>query len=1613
MSYLNKGIFSPINILGNVELKFKFLLKKLPTKGNLAYEYNPLLNYRSSRYIYHSDILGNLGTYEGGKFIPAQIDLSNYIDLQSEPDYEQYTDSEGKIILTQSNLDIIISNNILHKIFIDLLSYDDNFQTIWNGITVGNLNFKDKSVEYIHSILNTLTNNGLQVKYKPGTIGDFIVPNYNFKLTNPMEMSILPSYDGSVDIIFNDDLNRPRLVNSRFAVLENNTYQVTNHKQQESTNIYDQDSVDTQTNLIKTYNLIPKLTFRGVYSGGNMPIGSYRFYFKLADNDGNESNIVAESQQVVLFKGNYKYPNTVEGGILNENSLKLIKFSLSNIDKNFTKVNIYYTRSTSGLDGIKTVECISIKSDFKVIDGVANIIISGNETFEEYDINRLNINYENILSAKTHAECQNILFVGNINRFTEDSKDLEDIALRIYPIPYIKESIGALDHDYRDRLGQNEYYNPEYIYNKVSYWDKEIYRFGVVFILHDNSLSHVYNVRGRLNLPPNNNLPSIYIRNQYTNTDEKLFNDNGERQYLRQEENYISSNNNINLENNKGVVRFNLKHQVIGVDNTVTPIGIQFYIAPEVRTYIKTFAKGFFFVRQKRIPITLAQGIVIGRESKLSYLPTLKIENKYQVEGFLDNSGILSHSYITHFKELEDSSITNDIIICPEYSTNLQAFNSIFNGNQITIVKTGKKADTLIPSVASDSNRFYPITYTIDDSNNAVVSSKVISVPYGTPLHSIDKKYFSTQAGIPEKAYNSKLVKGIDNNNNYNRVRGNFGSVIGVETNGLQFGEIVNLCIEGFAENKFKEYFTQRFEDRSTYFQISDRYYSEEEEDYVVYGGDCYACTYTHRMINNFIDSETPINDKFINANTWRDNYDKDDNTKLININRGDVNAVRLGHWFTFKILSNRNLNIRSNDNTYTTEKDIFGQYRTFFPLTYTSDTAPYKQPESTIFNNGFAGNESYYYHVNKPTTPYDKNEYSTRIYYSERNITNFFQNSYRRFLSNAYRDYTYTYGSIVKLLNWYDNLLVICEHGILVCGINEKVLINNSDINPTIYLNTNNVLPETPMVISNTFGTMWAESIITTPKWVYGVDTVAKKIWRTNGQAFEIISDFKVQKFLNDRISLKELEKTPIVGIRNVKSHYNAYKHDVMFTFYDNLYGLEEEAWNLCYNELLGIWITNYSWIPSYSDSINNIYFTFNRDTSKWIAKLTETKGIYLGNPIFTKNTFPILKINIDNIDLSKYNIKYSLVKSGDYDKFTLSKNIIKPKDYDALVYKGEDSDTKEVYTLKVKAELTAKENSKTSYIVDNYKKFESIVYLTPYDNFVDYDGDVLTTAFWKHGQSGIIDRQDEIKPTHWYGKQHPFEIEFIVNHIPQVQKIFNNLHIISNMVEPESLHYEVVGEGYEFADDKSNMYIRQELTKQMLQSEVYKDVLFNRNYVDLGFNLNNKSYYFPLYYNRVDTINELYDIYQRDTGFQKDYQNLSGAEIIWDKQLNEFRIAIHQKAVNIKKHGRLRGNIDYLEDQWRVQIPTINFLEKNEILRKNSKGNPIPSIVLPDSYFEKYKFNINNFLGSPIETTRSWSNRYESRIRDKYIKIRVRYNGKNLVVIQAIKTMFDVSYA
>lgn len=57
------------------------------------------------------------------------------------------------------------------------------------------------------------------IKKSDGEIYNFQVDNkksgFNFNLENPVDIECQPSYDGTVNLILNDDFNPPRIINTR------------------------------------------------------------------------------------------------------------------------------------------------------------------------------------------------------------------------------------------------------------------------------------------------------------------------------------------------------------------------------------------------------------------------------------------------------------------------------------------------------------------------------------------------------------------------------------------------------------------------------------------------------------------------------------------------------------------------------------------------------------------------------------------------------------------------------------------------------------------------------------------------------------------------------------------------------------------------------------------------------------------------------------------------------------------------------------------------------------------------------------------------------------------------------------------------------------------------------------------------------------------------------------------------------------------------------------------------------------------------------------------------------------------------------------------------------
>jgi hypothetical protein len=81
---------------------------------------------------------------------------------------------------------------------------------------------------------------------------------------------------------------------------------------------------------------------------------------------------------------------------------------------------------------------------------------------------------------------------------------------------------------------------------------------------------------------------------------------------------------------------------------------------------------------------------------------------------------------------------------------------------------------------------------------------------------------------------------------------------------------------------------------------------------------------------------------------------------------------------------------------------------------------------------------------------------------------------------------------------------------------------------------------------------------------------------------------------------------------------------------------------------------------------------------------------------------------------------------------------------------------------------------------------------------------------------------------------------------------------------------------------------------------------------YDNKGNKIYKKSNILPLYYSRLNSYDEIEDYYRSKSGMNKNYDALSGAEIVRDLVTNTYKIWSHSKAVNIDgPGGRLRGNM------------------------------------------------------------------------------------------------------
>ena len=1403
-------------------------------------------------------------------------------------------------------------------------------------------------------------------------------------LNNPLNIECQPSYDGTVNLIINDDSHPPRIINSRFSKIEDNRFKIINRNQKQQTNLYKEKSIDQQTRLFRNITTFPKIDLLGVYNSGQLKGGNYTFYFKYADEDYNKTDFVAESGIVSIFKGQIDNIASISGTLSDELTDKAVTLRLSNLDRAYSKLYIYYTKDTSDTNGVRCTYAYMINDPYSIKHNTEDITITGYEDVSEVSIEEINLQYNLVTAAKTQAQVQNMLFLGNTQGVNLNLKDLQNLSYFIKVTLKQDEDnnvgfVNPKDYSVDKDDAQSEYYNPLNIYYKLGYWPDEIYRLGIVYIMVDDSLSPVFSLRGtEFNNRGDSNISST----------EKPIGDNGKMNYFERD---AFLGNRGWLDNTFGVFK-NPNVDIIYSDK-VLPLYYSIDLSKISNILPKYGVKGYFIVRQKRIPTSLCQGLSVGIDS-YSYTPLLKSGNMWFGESFVTKDGKLS----TNFQKRKASV---DRIECSGLlsldAATIPTLQSTFDGSNFYIT-----TNTSAGSLETDDKNDRHFYVTAGSASKQTLIAHTTYINSDTPLRYINGYSYSTKCGAAEDVSQfSFLGKRETGTTNLALIRGLYCPYLGVSTT-LQDNTVYTIKIPNYSRSFIKNYFKIRQNDNSPFFAISDRI-SLDEKSLDVFRGDCYTNTVTMRINRNFIDSEVPVNEIIMDDTTWLDNYkgyfntvngkeedDKSDKGDYSKINRADVNTVPLGMWVTFKCLSNYNLGLRSIDYSHPDEHALMGNPRTFYPVSDITTNVSHKIEESYILNQGYGATVGHKREFAAANVPYTKELFDNRIYFSNVQTYGDFQNAYRIFQGLDYQDIERQYGAIVKLLPWSGNLLCIFEHGIGVIPVNEKALLSTQS-GQSIHMYGAGVLQNQISVISPDFGSIWQESIIRTPRGVYGVDTYAKKIWRvTYNGGFETISDMKVQRFLNDNIKLSEEDKKPIIGAKNVKTHFNNFKGDIMFTFYNTS---NNTNWNLCYNERMNKWITRYSWTPLYSENIDNIFYSIDQrnasiygciynnisnnygirtdkheaNESGMRANITLAPDTSAFNSDFTVTLNSITTAYADDND-HVYNIEIpDLTHNLDLKNCPISINnkTVSIGSLEELQnYFSHVSKVPPVYYI-LNVTVTIKINEANVTFDDNIGlicNYESL------PNWLELKNKFLSNGFYVHGKAGIfneIDYEDEkfdnqILPTKWYNRQEPFEFEFVVNDYVGAHKIFNNLVIISNNVQPNELEFEIEGDVFNFN-----------------KAGIFRDSKWPG-----GDYLWDKRYNKPI--KTIDPSGKEITYQATQEFISPDKNNQNKCRVEWDTNTNSYSLVLTQSCRNITdpKYGRRLGNIQYKEDSWYTNIE-------------------------PIMYKERFK------IGDKEEAVFREGKEKSARIRDKYMKVRVKYTGEDLVIITALKTMFTLSYA
>ena len=1072
---------------------------------------------------------------------------------------------------------------------------------------------KDNNVGGFDNIYKPLKNLVISGQANNFRIKDVFDPSYPIA----DQAYAVTDYDGSVNLIFTDNHNPLRLVNSGF-----------NQKGIRSDRTYNFDTVLNEIELIKSLPEGQKIEALSEEPGGQLMFGNYIFLYRYLTPSNDRTPFVAESRPYTVTNVSPTNPDLLtsnDDGIV---SGKKIVLRLHNLDPTYRYVEIAYIRFSGSGNGVVTSDAKVIQRNIEINpdnQGGMNFHFTGLDTELPLDISVIlqNVVRENV--CRTITAYDRRIWGANWVAEPINYEALAEYALKIKPVADTSKVIQRWD---RFRF----YARPDNL-KYVGYFRNEGYVFNVSFVLKSGYRTETFPVRGA----DARQFSAANSINAYTANGGANANNHGVFVFptAAADNPFVNEGTSHNIR--IMAVKF-LMNEAYAYLNSNT----------DNANWIKENVSEIIFTRGERVKNLLYQGLaspVIGKKSALAHSDYSSSPPNCSIPTF-------------DYKSADNTSYVIPVIRRRKYSNHSE---HVFYSQPLEQTSQEKK----IAAFFSTDFIFGPKDLLSENTQLAYLTryktisynSQWTSATYRPWAYYRSRPQFANYAPLPDRikeiqivynennwvtAQNTSLLRlvnkasdGGEDNDDLNEIAwadpDSDGGISNIRNRNMLFPGYIGLRIESDFHSGHETMYMQtsifRFNPNThdylsfyvgrqlPHSAISDTIPINTNNDIICFNGDCFAQS---TMVKLRTWHPTSVwakvggaDDQPVNSDIEAEGY----------WGGAAVPERKYAHGLLIEIPSENAVNTalrfenRGNNTYYPSYKNptditwIYRQRWGVFP--YSTDVTGWGKNlgvgiESFLINKGNSATLSTRHLLSyNPFIPKGSDKYPNRIRYTGQQEPGMPILSYRMWDYMAKEDFDERNGEIVKLMIAFGRLLSIQESSILLHQTSTEEVIPTT--RGEMIIGTRSILSKYPTALSR-FGSQHILGVVLGRSALYGWDWINNTIWRVimneegNVIARSMDRDEMIQKYVKDRKDAHVTDVSSVLedkifsfdntGQQGIMVYYDKEYEDVLFYSVLPLPSQPRHE-TLVYNEKLNGFITTYEHAVRYVMSKRNSLYS------------------------------------------------------------------------------------------------------------------------------------------------------------------------------------------------------------------------------------------------------------------------------------------------------------------------------------------------------------------------------------------------------------------------------------